>query len=181
MAKLIARSPFEGHLPITHGSVTAEEVQFDAITSVAPFNGQAEAVSKALDAAIGCALPAVGRFAEADGVHVAWSGLGQWFVLGKAPGPINGAAITDQTDAWGAVAISGDGARDVLERLVPIDIRPNVFEVGYAARTLLGHMNCLLMRVDADRYIALVFRSMAASAAHDIERAMRMVAARASV
>jgi len=181
VANLIARSPFEGHLPLTHGTVTAEEVQFDAITSVAPLYAKAEAVSKALETAIGCALPAVGRFAEADGVHVAWSGLDQWFVLGKAPGTVDGAAITDQTDAWGAVAISGNGASDVLERLVPIDIRPDVFEVGHAARTLLGHMNCLLMRVEADRYIALVFRSMAASAAHDIERALRMVAARASV
>jgi hypothetical protein len=31
------------------------------------------------------------------------------------------------------------------------------------------------------RYVLLVFRSMAASAAHDLDRAMRMAAARAAV
>jgi hypothetical protein len=35
--------------------------------------------------------------------------------------------------------------------------------------------------VEADRYVILVFRSMAASAAHDLDRAMRMVAARRGV
>jgi heterotetrameric sarcosine oxidase gamma subunit len=56
-----------------------------------------------------------------------------------------------------------------------------VFEVGHAARTMLGHMSCLLLRVEADRFLVLVFRSMAASATHDLDRAMRMVAARGAL
>ena len=97
------------------------------------------------------------------------------------PVTIPGAALTDQGDAWAAVEIAGTDARDVLARLVPLDLRLSVFEVGHAARTMLAHMSCLLMRTAEDRYVALVFRSMAASAAHDIERAMRMVSARADL
>jgi sarcosine oxidase gamma subunit len=37
------------------------------------------------------------------------------------------------------------------------------------------------MRVGDDAYVVLVFRSMAASAAHDLDRAMRMVAARGAL
>lgn len=181
MASLIARTPFDGLLPLSHGSVTAVEVDPGRITSVTPHAGQADAVSAALKTATGCALPPVGAFVAAKGTRVSWSGLDQWFVMAPAPVEVPGAALVDQSDAWAAVALSGDGVRDVLHRLVPIDLRPDVFEVGHAARTVLGHMSCLLLRVEADRYEALVFRSMAASAAHDLDRAMRMVAARAAL
>jgi sarcosine oxidase gamma subunit len=43
----------------------------------------------------------------------------------------------------------------VLSRLVPIDLRPNVFEVGHAARTMLGHMSCLLHAGGGDGYVVL--------------------------
>ena len=180
MASLIARTPFEGLLPLSHGSVTATEVDAGIVTSVAPFSGQAGAVSTALEKAIGCGLPPVGAFTENGSTRIVWSGLDQWFVMSMEAVSIPGAALTDQSDAWAAVRIEGDDARSVLARLVPIDLRPGVFEVGHAARTMLGHMACMLMRVDDDAYLAFVFRSMAASAAHDLDRAMRMVAARAA-
>jgi heterotetrameric sarcosine oxidase gamma subunit len=179
VASLIARSPFDGHLPLSHGTVEASEVDPGTMTSVAPFAGQADAVSKALEKAAGCALPPAGHFARNGATRVVWSGLDQWFVMSPEAVAVQGAALTDQGDAWACVAVSGRDARDVLGRLVPIDLRPGVFEVGRAARTLLGHMACMLLREEADRYVILVFRSMAASAAHDLDRAMRMVAARA--
>jgi len=181
VASLIARTPFDGLLPLSHGTVEATEVVLGSVTSVAPFSGQADAVSKALEEAVGCRLPPVGTFVEANGARVVWSGLDQWFVMGEDPVSIPGAALTDQGDAWAAVEIAGADARAVLARLAPIDLRPSVFEVGHAARTMLAHMSCLLMRTAEDRYLALVFRSMAASAAHDIERAMGMVAARGAL
>lgn len=181
MANLIARTPFDGFLPLSYGSVEATEVDLDPITSVAPFAGQEQAVSALLKKAVGCPLPPAGTFAEAGGTRVSWSGLDQWFVMGADVGAVEGAALTDQSDAWAAVMVSGAEARDVLARLVPIDLRPGTFEVGHAARTMLGHLSCLLMRVGEDGYVALVFRSMARSAAHDLDRAMRMVAARSAL
>ncbi len=181
MASLIARSPFDGLLPLSYGSVEVTEVDLGTITSVAPFSGQTEAVSKALAKTVGCSLPPVGAFSETGTTRIAWSGLDQWFVMSEAAVSVPGAALTDQSDAWASVMVSGGDARDVMNRMVPIDLRPEVFEVGHVARTMLGHMSCLLMRVGADQYVVLVFRSMAASAAHDLDRAMRMVAARSAL
>jgi hypothetical protein len=67
VANLIARTPFDGHLPLIHGTVEAVEVDVGTITSVAPFAGQADAVSKALEKAVGCALPPVGAFSSRAG------------------------------------------------------------------------------------------------------------------
>ena len=86
--------------------------------------------------------------------------------------------MTDQTDAWTCAALEGPGARDVLARLTPLDLRPSGFRIGAAARTELAHMSAVLMRIGAERYGVMVFRSMARTLRHDIEAAMQVVAAR---
>ncbi|MBL4629521.1 MAG: sarcosine oxidase subunit gamma, partial [Roseicyclus sp.] len=112
------------------------------------------------------------------GTRVVWTGPEQAMVLGTALKPISGAALSDQTSAWACCALSGGDAAAVLGRLVPIDLREDVFAVGHGARTLLGHMNCVLLRTGPQRYEIMVFRSMAATATHELGRAMGMVAAR---
>jgi sarcosine oxidase gamma subunit len=160
--------------------VEAVEVDPGTITSVAPFAGQADAVSKALEKAVGCALPAVGAFTKAGATRVAWSGLDQWFVM--SPEPVSVPARRSPTKATpGPRSRCRAGSRDVLGRLVPIDLRPGVFEVGHAARTPAGAHVLPAHAGGGDRYVILVFRSMAASAAHDLDRAMRMVTGRAAV
>lgn len=178
MADLIARTPLDGLLPLRFGSAEAREIDFGAITSVAPFRDRTDAVSEALENTLGVALPSPGGTSECGGNRAVWTGMGQYFVLGGRPGPLPGAAVTDQTDAWAALGLEGSDAPTVLARLVPIDLRPEVFKVGDAVRSLLGHMACVLMRPGPERYDILVFRSLAGSAVHDLERAMRMVAAR---
>ena len=179
MAELIVTCPFDGRLPLEIGGVRAEDLGPMAITSVAPFQGQTQAVSKALEAQIGLGLPQVGQsLAREEGARVTWAGMGQFFVTGPELSPIEGAAITDQTDAWVGVELVGECARDVLARLTAIDLRPDTFVIGRSARAQIGHMNALLLRVGADVYAVFVFRSMAATLVHEIETAMRSVAAR---
>ena len=181
MAEQIVTDPFDGRLPLEIGGVLARDLGPVAITSVAPFRGQAQAVSEALEAQIGIGLPQVGQSLAADGCRVTWAGLGQVFVTGHEIAPIDGAAITDQTDAWAVVELSGDGTRDVLARLTAIDLRPDAFEVGRSARTQIGHMNALILRNGPDVYEVFVFRSMAATLVHELESAMRGVAARQAI
>ena len=178
MADLTATTPCAGLLPLTIGAQTLDEEVFDAITSVAPFRGQAKSVSAALKAQMGAGFPGPGRATGKADARAVWAGRAQALVLGPALDPIAGAAMTDQTDGWACVALSGPGAREVLRRLVPVDIRPDVFKRGHAARTTLGHMHCLLLRTGADRYGILVFRSMAATLVHELKEAMETVAAR---
>ncbi|WP_137703102.1 sarcosine oxidase subunit gamma [Marimonas lutisalis] len=178
MTDLLAKSPCDGLLPLTIGSVTVTEIAFDAITSLAPFKGQESAVSDALKVQMGAAFPKPNRTTGKAHARAVWSGVGQALVLGPPLAPIPGAAMTDQTDAWTCVALEGDGARDVLARLTPLDLRPSVFKQGHAARTEIAHMGGVLMRTGENRYGLMVFRSMAATLVHDLEIAMQSVAAR---
>ena len=89
------------------------------------------------------------------------------------------AALTDQSDAWIVVRLEGAGARDVLARLTPIDLRDSVFKRGHTARTELAHMMASLTRVGPQAWQIMVFRSFAQTLAHDLKTAMQGVAARA--
>lgn len=178
MAELTSITPCAGILPLTIGSVTLTEEAPEAITSIAPLKGQTDAVSAMLKDTVGAAFPAPNKATGKAGARAVWSGQGQALVLGPSPDPITGAAMTDQSDAWAVMTLEGAAAREVLARLVPLDLRPDAFKTGHAARTLLGHMMAVLFRTGADRYTVMVFRSMAATAVHDFKTAMEAVAAR---
>ena len=175
MARLVAKTPCAGLLPVTHGAVTLSELTPEAITSVAPFDGRDAAVSAALEAATGAAFPAPNRW-TGTATRIVWTGPGQAMALGSRVAPPD-AALTDQSDAWAVVRLEGQGAEAVLARLVPVDIRRAHFPPGHAARTLLHHMTCTLLRAGDETFDILVFRSMAATAVHHIDTAMRSVAA----
>ncbi len=176
--ELTVRSPASGLLPLTVGTVTLFEDEGQAITSVAPFRGQESAVSDALKAQLGAAWPKPGRSTGKSGSRVVWSGLDQAFVIGPALSPIPGAALTDQSDAWACLTLEGEGARDVLARVTPLDLRPSAFKQGHAARTELAHMSALLLRTGESRYAIMAFRSMAKTLVHDLHEAMIAIEAR---
>lgn len=178
MAELIATSACAGLLPKTIGEVTLTEVVFDRVTSVAPLKGQEGAVSDALKAQIGAALPKPNRATGRAAARAVFAGQGQTLVLGPSLDPIAGAAMTDQTDAWAAVELDGPSARDVLARLVSVDLRADMFKQGHAARTPIFHMPGVVVRTGADRYLLMTFRSMAGTLVHDLATAMEGVAAR---
>ena len=172
VADLIARSPAAGLLPLQVGSVSIAEVSPGPLTSVAPFNGQAEAVSDALKTSVGAGLPPVNR---RDGA-VTWFGQGQWLVAGEvAP---SGAAVTDQSDAWVVVSVTGDAVTDVLARLVPVDLRMTVFPEGQVAKTMLAHMPVTIIRTGDAAFEIMAMRSMAATLVHELETAAKGLALR---
>ena len=161
MADLIAKSPARGLTPVDAGGVTLTEAPMGPIWAVMPLRGKADAVSKALEKAHGLGFPAAGLLQEAEGARIAWSGLDQAFLMGVLPDRTLAAhaALTDQSDAWAHLVLEGAA-------------------VGAARRTLVGHMSALILHPGGDRFEILVFRSMAATAVHELIRAMRAVAAR---
>ncbi|TFL17330.1 sarcosine oxidase subunit gamma [Jannaschia formosa] len=166
MANLIARSPAEGLLPLANGDATLSEVVPEAITSL-----------MALDGAT-FPLPGPGRSTQRGGGLLLWSGRNQALLVGPRPDPIPQIAMTDQSDAWAVLRLEGPAARAVLARLTPLDLRDAGLGEGRVARSLLGHMPALFHRAGPDRYELFVFRSMTGTAVHEVERAMRGVAAR---
>ncbi|MEO1640013.1 MAG: sarcosine oxidase subunit gamma [Pseudomonadota bacterium] len=172
MVKLVPLTPCDGLLPIEIGGVTVSKVLPKALTSVAPFKGQEKAVSAALKKAVGDGLPEVGQRAGA----VTWFGHGMYLVADRVA--LDGAAVTDQSDAWAVVEIAGAGAEDVLARLVPIDLRSAGFPKNSVAKTMLAHLSITIVRTGPDRFEIMAMRSMATTLVHDLKTAMKGLAAR---
>lgn len=182
MASLIAKSATDGLLPLNIGQQTLSDCTPKRITAIAPYQGQTEAVGQALDA-LGLAWPAPDRASLSAKAACLWSGRGQAFLIDAAPpkGLEASAALTDISDGWVALQIEGAGARDVLARLFPLDLAPAAFPVGATARSGLVHMMALLHRTGPEAFAVYLFRSMARSAIHEFEVAMKALAARASL
>lgn len=173
MADLIAKTPLWGKAAVALAGVELAEVELGQITSVAPFAGQEKALAAALKPLV---FPAPNRVSAKGAARLVWTGRGQAFLIGAAPGDWGGlAALTDQSDGWACLSVRGEGAVDVLARLIPLDLR--AMAEGSCARSSLGHMAMILIRV-TDGFELLVFRSMARTAWHELEAAMKMRAAR---
>jgi sarcosine oxidase subunit gamma len=57
-------------------------------------------------------------------------------------------------------------------------LREASFKRGHAARSLIGHMHGSVVRLGEDRFLLMVFRSMAATLVHEVVEAMEIVTAR---
>lgn len=180
MADLITKTPLDGVEPRTIGTVTLAEVDLGVLTSIAPYKGQAETLSAAFKSAHGMAWPAPLRATGKDGARAIWFGKDMVMLAGPEPdAALNAyAAMTLQSDAWTSVTLSGTDVEAVLARLVPVDVSASSFKRGHTARTQIQHMNGSVTRIGADTFLLMVFRSMAGTLLHDLERAMESVAAR---
>lgn len=183
MARLIETPALAGPLPAPDGRCRLTALPWAPIAAIAPFRGQEGAVAAAL-APLGLAFPAPGQaLAGAAGARILWAGRGTAFLIGAAPPPALAgiAAVTDQSDGWAGLRLEGPDHAAVLARLVPLDLRPAAFPAGRAARAPLNHVPALFTRAGPEAVELWVFRSMAATAVHELETAMIRVAARAAL
>lgn len=179
MPSLIAKSPLEGTWPVTHGPLTLSEVELTRVTSVsAPKVGRELAAGLK---SLGVSFPKPNQSTGSGAVRMVWTSRNQAFLIGGDPSGLTGAALTDQTDGWACLRLEGAGADQALMRLVPLDLRPAAFAVGAVARAPLNHMSMILSKVADQAFEIMVFRSMAASAWHEVEEAMKALAARAAL
>ena len=72
------------------------------------------------------------------------------------------AAVTDQSDMWAAWLVSGEGVRECLARVVPVELAPATFQIGHLALTRAGHLDVRVLRHADDNYEIAVTRSVAA-------------------
>lgn len=179
---LIAMPAIAG-LPYEAGAAKVLDAQPAAIVSVAPFAGHFEAVSSIVKKRIGVGLPKACRYADGEEGRVVWAGYQQWIVAGSSglAGELQAlltgkAAVTDQSDGWSLVALIGQGSRDVMARLCPLDISGEEFPEGAAALTEVAHLMALVTAIPGGFGI-MVMRSFTATALHHIRQAMASVAA----
>lgn len=178
MANLLATAPLGYMKPTVLAQTTLAQMDWAQITSIAPFAGREGDVTAALGA-LGLGFPAPNTFVCSGAACIAWTGRAQAFLIGAdCPDLGDAAAITDQSDAWARMTLSGPAAVDVLARYVPVDLRLSALPVGAAIRSQLYHVPLCLMRSGADAFELLVFRSMAQTAWHEMETALKAIAAR---
>ena len=175
MIELVAKSAASGVLPVTIGTLSVTELPLHEIHSIAPFKGAK--ASAALKKAVGVGLPDAGRSTAKGDVQILWSARGQYLLIGATP-PKLSAAITDQSDAWCAVTLTGARAASVMARLCPIDTAQ--MEDGDVARSLVGHMSAIIVK-RAEGFVIMVFRAFAKTLVHELRDAMVSVTAQAAL
>jgi heterotetrameric sarcosine oxidase gamma subunit len=176
----IAKTALEGQKPLLIAGTRLAEVDHGAIASIQPFPGQEAAVAKALKP-LGFGFPVVGSFSRHGAAMLAWTGREQAFLIGaECPDFAGAAGVTDQSGAWVSLSLEGPAAVAALARYVPMDLRLGAFPLGSAARTPLYHMSMILLRISEDGFRLMVFRSMARTAWHELELALKTLAERAA-
>lgn len=180
MDNLVAKSPCAGLLPLTVGGMSLTEVETGAMTMLSPRKGRADALDKAMQAAHGLGYPAANGAEAAGDARVIWFGHASVLLVGPetAAGLAAHATLVDQSDAWAVVRLDGQGAEDVLARLVPVDLRRVAFPINATVRSKIGHMSGSITRVGENAFWLMVFRSMAETLVHDLKSAMEALAAR---
>lgn len=180
MPDLIAKSALAGLAPITRGNTTLAEAPFARITSIAPFPGRMAAVNAALSG-LGLTFPAPNAQVAQGGNRLLWTGRETAFLIGDAaPAALADlAALTDQSDGWAILTLTGPLAVEALMRPVPLDLRLAAFPVGRSTRSALNHMQAILIRTAPESFEVMVFRSMARTAWAELTEALEVLEARA--
>ena len=63
--------------------------------------------------------------------------------------------ITEQSDAWVKLEITGPNIQHGLERICPLNLNPDYFPVNYAQRTLMEHLGVLIIKVNDSCFLLL--------------------------
>jgi heterotetrameric sarcosine oxidase gamma subunit len=81
------------------------------------------------------------------------------------------ASVSEQSDGYAVLRLSGSKVRETLAKLIPIDLHPRAFRPGNAASTVASHIGVTLWRLDDSTdglsvFEMVMFRSLAASFWH---------------
>ena len=167
--------------------VTVSEVTDQSLVMVALPKDRAEDIESAISESCCLSIPAMGQSTKStDSSLTLWrmqknqvlvyfsydaddaeANLAERF---NAP-----AYFTDQSDSLGMIRVSGERSRDVLERICPIDLDPNVFTLGSVSRTVMEHIGTIIFRDGDDSYVLLTMRSFSRSMLHAIEVSVKNV------
>ena len=183
---LIAKSPL-GDVRLDFDGVTIAEITDRAIVSVAtPHDGE-DALSKAVASAYHTDIPAVGQSTVSDVDNARFLGMqrDQFFLLFDDSGPRAVEAVakklgdsgylTDQSDSWAMIRVSGPKCRTALERICPIDLHPSTFAEGIVARTVMEHLGTIIVREGQDSFLLMSPWSSAASFLHAVQASVENV------
>lgn len=178
-AVLAARSAFDGLLkplgpPGAAGVAVSERSDLQIATVIA--RQGADAFSARVRTVYGIDLPPGPRYVGSERMAFVGTGPRTWLVmreggsflpdeLRRELGDI--AAVSDQSDGYAVLRLSGPKVRATFEKGLCVDLHPSAFRPGDAAVTACAHLGVILWQIDeAPTYEVAVFRSLASAFWH---------------
>ena len=177
MAKLSSLSPLNGYQE-SIGSISLHEINDYSLVSLAIPQDTTKTFAKIIKDEFGVGMPTSVMSKTNKKMRLLMTQPDQIFSiipqvddpekdLSKTIG--NAAYITDQTDAWVILEISGVTSRTALERICQVDLDPNIFKLNAMARTTMEHMATIIIRTDVDTFLLMSASSSAKSFLHAVE------------
>jgi len=182
---LIARAPFMDVLAVSGNGrgVIASDRDGLGLATVIVRRGQLEVLSQRIRERFGIDLPR-GNFRK-EAQHIAFAGLGPetWLATSEMGGNDFSASlreeigafasISDQSDGYAVLRLTGTNIRDMLAKLILIDVHPRALKPGDVASTVASHIGVILWRLDdapdaTPVFEIAVFRSLAGSFWHSL-------------
>ncbi len=179
---LVARSGFHDLLrPVGEGrGVIVTERAGLGLAAVIARKGGVGALAARVKERWGVDLLAGPRRDTSDALSLMGTGPGTWLATHEQGAPRllpalresigDLAAISDQSDGYAVLRLTGPKVREALAKLVFIDLHPSAFEVGSVASTVAVHMGVTLWRLedgpDGAIFELALYRSFAASFWH---------------
>ena len=167
LPSLTAQSPLGGYNMIVDGA-SLIEVTGLSMVSVAPLAGSQAAFQTAIAKLFKTdkshsPKPSATMALDQSGKQLCIlmpSAQNQWFLCFDDDGtnPIDAAktlmgkslskqmAMTDQSDSWVILALSGSQSRQTLARICPIDCSASAMPIGTTARTSMEHLGAIITR-----------------------------------
>lgn len=159
------------------------EIALGSFMQLGLYPGQAARVASAVVAVLGEPLPESATQASSNGPHTVFRIARDQFLMRtpdvdlfqglRAAVPADAASLTLLDGARTCIGIGGPAARELLGRLVAVDVDPAVFVVGRFAQTPIHHVGGLLYRAAAEHYEFLALRTYAQATWEVIEDAAR--------
>ena len=170
--------------------ISVAEVTDLAIVSMAIPAATNDAFKKSIKKNYKVERPTIGKFSQSKTDNARFLGLqqDQMFMLfdytsdraaEEVSSKINAnqqlAYLSDQSDSWVTLRISGDRSLEALERICPLDIHPGSFPVGSVARTSMEHMATIIIHESEGSYLLLSLRSFAQSFLHAVTTSIKNI------
>jgi methylglutamate dehydrogenase subunit D len=158
---LVTRSPFENLAAAERGEargVVVTDRDGLGLATVIARRGQLQLLEQGIRERYAIDLPGANRRIETRDIAFAAIGPDTWLAtreqggnefaaaLGAEFGAV--ASVSDQTDGYAVLRVSGPNVRDALCKLIPIDLHPCMFKPGDVASTVAAHMGVTLWRMN---------------------------------
>jgi heterotetrameric sarcosine oxidase gamma subunit len=180
---LLPRAPFAGLAvkPGTGRGVIALDRDGLGLATVHVRRGRSAALAERVRERFGTELPQGPRRTAVGGLAFAGTGPQAWLAVHEQGGNAFAeslkaaigdlASVSDQSDGYAVLRLTGPKLRETLYKIVPIDLHPRAFQSGDVVSTLASHIGATLWRLDdaADGSPVIevaVFRSLAADFWH---------------